>query len=126
MATQLGSLRQMTKFDDKWDMFEDITTITAWLDDKNGLRDNPQADILTRILKIGEEYGETVAALIGMMGSNPRKGVTHTEVDVCQELSDVIITALCAMQHITLNPNTTRWHLKNKIKDIIIRSEKEM
>src|SRR6267154_1787148 len=125
MATQLGSLRQMTKFDDKWDMFEDITTITAWLDDKNGLRDNPQADILTRILKIGEEYGETVAALIGMMGSNPRKGVTHTEVDVCQELSDVIITALCAMQHITLNPNTTRWHLKNKIKDIIIRSEKE-
>lgn len=116
----------MTKFDDKWDMFEDITTITAWLDDKNGLRDNPQADILTRILKIGEEYGETVAALIGMMGSNPRKGVTHTEVDVCQELSDVIITALCAMQHITLNPNTTRWHLKNKIKDIIIRSEKEM
>jgi hypothetical protein len=106
-----------------WDLFADITTITAWLDEKSGLRDNPQADLLSRVLKIGEEYGETVAALIGMTGQNPRKGFTHTESDVCLELADVIVTALCAMQHITQNEAVSRAYLASKIQGIIVRSE---
>ncbi|WP_198541291.1 MazG-like family protein, partial [Parafrankia soli] len=45
-------------------------------------------------LKVVEELGEAVAALIGMTGQNPRKGVTHTQADLLGELYDVALTAL--------------------------------
>jgi hypothetical protein len=37
-------------------------------------------------MKIGEEVGETNQAVIGVLGQNPRKGVTHTWEDVHAEL----------------------------------------
>jgi len=47
-------------------------------------------------MKIGEEFGEVVAAHIGAAGQNPRKGVSATDADVVTELCDVIITAMVA------------------------------
>ncbi|MGV9386077.1 MazG-like family protein [Nonomuraea sp. NPDC003707] len=54
-----------------------------------------------RLMKIGEEYGEAVAAYIGVTGQNPRKGVTHTLDDLAGELCDVVITALIALASLT-------------------------
>ena len=53
-----------------------------------------------RCAKVAEEAGEVISALIGVVGCNPRKGVTHTMGDVEAELLDVATTALCAVAHL--------------------------
>jgi NTP pyrophosphatase (non-canonical NTP hydrolase) len=58
-----------------------------------------------RCAKVAEEAGEVISALIGVTGSNPRKGVTHTMDDVESELLDVALTALCAVAHLHDNQN---------------------
>ncbi|WP_181020000.1 MazG-like family protein [Nonomuraea typhae] len=71
-----------------------VAVLLAWLDATNPRTDH---EISMRIMKIGEEYGEAVAAYIGMTGQNPRKGVTHTRDDLTTELCDVIVTAMVAL-----------------------------
>jgi hypothetical protein len=51
-----------------------------------------------QLIKIQEELGEAAEAYVGMTGSNPRKGVTHTADDVAMELADVAITAMLAIR----------------------------
>lgn len=124
-----------------WDLFEDIASITRWLDIANV---NTPEDGAMRVMKIGEEIGEVnevwlslldakfgkaVAAYIGMTGQNPRKGHTHTQADLCMELADVAITALCAMAYFTrsgygtYNPDIVRGFIASKLAGIISRSE---
>jgi hypothetical protein len=61
-------------------------------------RGNPQLrglpDLLLRALKLQEEAGELAGAVIGVLGQNPRKGITHTWDDVLAEAVDVALTAL--------------------------------
>lgn len=102
-----------------WDLFADIKDITAWLDESNSA--GPHEDSM-RVLKLVEEAGEAAAAYIGMVGQNPRKGVTHTQDELLKELADVAITALCAMQHFTQNEAVTRFYLASKVQQIITRS----
>jgi hypothetical protein len=103
-----------------WDLFADISAITRWIDSANG---DVAEDDAMRVMKIGEEYGEAVAAYIGMTGQNPRKGKTHTQADLCKELADIAITALCAIAHFTNNnPAVTQAFLASKITEIITRS----
>jgi hypothetical protein len=102
-----------------WDMFADIAAINAWIERANGQSEHEDS---MRIMKIGEEYGEAVAAYIGMTGQNPRKGVTHSKADLLAELADVTVTALCAMQHFTGNAEVTRGFLAGKIASIINRA----
>ncbi len=71
-----------------------VTTAVAWLDKANG---RSEQELTLRVLKLAEETGEAVAAWIGVVGQNPRKGVTHTREDVAAELCDVVQTALVAM-----------------------------
>ena len=59
-----------------------------------------------QLIKIQEELGEASAAYIGMTGSNPRKGVTHTHQDVAMELADVVLTALLAIRYTGLDLDT--------------------
>lgn len=66
-----------------------------WLDKNNGTGEH---EVTLRILKVAEEAGEAAKARIGMVGQNPRKGVTHEASDVAQELADVIITAAVAIE----------------------------
>jgi hypothetical protein len=116
-----------------WDLFGDIARINHWIESANG---PSQHEDSMRVLKIGEEigeafetlapvnvaYGRAVAAYIGMTGQNPRKGVTHTSLDLLRELADVAVTALCAMEHFTGSPEITRGLLASKITEIIVRA----
>lgn len=87
------------------DLFAHVANITAWLDASNPA--GPHEDAM-RVLKLTEEAGEAAAAYIGMVGQNPRKGITHTIDDLLGELADVALTALCAMQHFTQSETATR------------------
>ncbi|WP_410818539.1 MazG-like family protein [Micromonospora sp. 050-3] len=72
----------------------------SWLDAANG---TGQTELTCRILKLTEEAGEASAAWIGLLGQNPRKGVTHTREDVAAELADVAFTALVAIESLGLD-----------------------
>jgi len=76
-----------------------VVALSRWIDDGNAHRD-PEAQTWARLAKVAEESGEVVAAWIGATGQNPRKGVTHTLDDVADELCDVALTALCALEHL--------------------------
>jgi hypothetical protein len=41
-----------------------------------------ETEKLLRIMKLTEETGEVTLAVIGAMGQNPRKGVTHTRDEI--------------------------------------------
>ncbi|MEU8389990.1 MazG-like family protein [Micromonospora sp. NPDC048842] len=75
----------------------------GWLDKANG---TGQTELTCRILKLTEEAGEASAAWIGLLGQNPRKGVTHTREDVAAELADVAFTALVAIESLGLDAQT--------------------
>ncbi|MFG3302940.1 hypothetical protein [Micromonospora chersina] len=74
-----------------------------WLDAANGTGD---AELTLRLLKLTEEAGEAAAAWIGVLGQNPRKGVTHSREDVAAELADVAFTALVAVESLGLDART--------------------
>jgi hypothetical protein len=103
-----------------WDLFAHVADITAWLDTANP--PTPHEDSM-RVLKLVEEAGEAAAAYIGMVGQNPRKGVTHSLDDLLGELADVALTALCAMQHFTQGQAATRAVLASKVQRIIARAD---
>ncbi len=58
-----------------------------------------------QVIKLQEELGEVAAALIGALGSNPRKGFTHTTTDVAMELADVMATAVLGIAMCRKDPN---------------------
>ncbi|MGW4033324.1 MazG-like family protein [Streptomyces sp. NPDC004838] len=82
-----------------WDQ---INQLREWLDDNTGEQTEQERGLL-RVLKIGEEFGEVSEALHGVLGTNPRKGRSHTWEDVRKELVDVAVTALVALA--TLDPD---------------------
>jgi NTP pyrophosphatase (non-canonical NTP hydrolase) len=84
--------------DEAWDTIDEIV---SWLDTSSTLP--PEQERLLRIMKITEEAGEVSQAVIGVLGQNPRKGITHTWDDVTAELCDVILTAMVALT--SLNPD---------------------
>ncbi|QES47195.1 hypothetical protein DEJ50_04440 [Streptomyces venezuelae] len=57
----------------------------------------PEEQWTLQVLKIGEEFGEAAQAVIGVRGTNPRKGTSHTWEDVQAEVADTIITAMVAL-----------------------------
>ena len=81
--------------DDTW---ADVSALEKWLDASDadaGFSFNET--LLARVLKLNEEAGEAAAALIGALGQNPRKGVTHTMDDVAAELIDTAVSAMVAL-----------------------------
>ncbi len=50
--------------------------------------------MLLQALKVQEEAGELAEAVNGVIGENPRKGVTHTVDDCLHEAIDVALSAL--------------------------------
>lgn len=79
-----------------WDTVEQLVD---WLDAESTV--SPEVARLLRALKISEEAGEVAEAIHGVIGSNPRKGNSHTWDDVQSELCDVIITSMVALKTIT-------------------------
>jgi NTP pyrophosphatase (non-canonical NTP hydrolase) len=81
------------------DLWNTIDALWTWLE-----ADQPvggREGLLLRMLKLSEEVGEVAEAVIGAIGQNPRKGVTHTWDDVEAELCDVVITAMVALRTLT-------------------------
>lgn len=76
---------------EQWD---NIYRFVGMLDRKNG---RGTGELQTRLMKLTEENGEVSQAYFGMMGINPRKGVTHTLDDLCDELADVMLAAAIAL-----------------------------
>jgi NTP pyrophosphatase (non-canonical NTP hydrolase) len=81
------------------DFSQGVAALSLWIDEGNVSR-HPEAATWARLSKITEEAGEVVAAYIGATGQNPRKGITHTIGDVEEELLDVALTALAALEHL--------------------------
>ncbi|NES15959.1 MULTISPECIES: MazG nucleotide pyrophosphohydrolase domain-containing protein [Micromonospora] len=84
-----------------------------WLDAANGTGDT---ELTCRLLKLTEEAGEAAAAWIGVLGQNPRKGVTHTREDVAAELADVVFTALVAIESLGLDARTVVSACADKVR----------
>jgi NTP pyrophosphatase (non-canonical NTP hydrolase) len=72
-----------------------VKTSVQWLNSHHG---NGREQQTLRILKVTEEAGEVAQAWIGFIGQNPRKGITHTDREVADELADVALTALVAIE----------------------------
>jgi hypothetical protein len=81
-----------------------VDDAVAWLNAHNGLNDS---EITLRVLKVSEEVGEAAQAWISATGQNPRKGITHSRVDVAGELADVVMAALVAIASLGVNPGAT-------------------
>ncbi|MGP4004257.1 MazG-like family protein [Streptomyces sp. 8N706] len=81
-----------------------VRRLVEWLDEES--QAPAEMARLLRVLKISEEAGEVAEALHGVMGSNPRKGLSHTWEDVQNELCDVILTGMVALR--TLTPDAQK------------------
>ncbi|MEV4410680.1 MazG-like family protein [Catellatospora sp. NPDC049609] len=78
-----------------------VGAAVRWLDAHHGSGAQQQT---MRILKVTEEAGEAARAWIGVQGQNPRKGVTHSSREVADELADVVLSALVAIQSLGFDP----------------------
>lgn len=77
---------------------------------------------LYRILKLQEEAGEVAQGVIGFVGANKRKGVTHDEEAVAKELADVVITAMVALHDWVPSPEK---FMKDRLQELLVRVKKE-
>ena len=68
--------------------------IAAQLDQRGNPDLTGLPETLCRALKVQEEAGEMAQAVIGVLGQNPRKGITHTWDDVVYEAIDTALSAL--------------------------------
>lgn len=98
-----------------------LTALSRWIDAGNTKRD-PEAVTWGRIAKVSEECGEVIAAFIGATGQNPRKGVTHDMLHVVEELLDVAVTALGAIEHLDGHRGTALARLDGKIVRVAERA----
>ncbi len=98
-----------------FDPWASVRRFSAHLDEVNGTSEH---ELALRLLKLSEEVGEVTEAYIGMVGQNPRKGVTHTREDVAEELCDVMITAMVALCSFADDPERA---LRSKIEKVDAR-----
>jgi hypothetical protein len=95
-----------------------LAAISEWIDSSYSPDLNPEAHMWRRVTKAGEEHGEVINALGGVLGENPRKGVFGSWSDVVAELLDEAVAALGAVEHITGNAGEAMWMLTRKIGDV--------
>ena len=100
---------------------ENLAALSAWIDAGQGDR-HPEAILWGRVSKVTEEAGESIAALIGATGQNPRKGYTHSMEDVVSELLDVAVTALGAVEHLTDNTGASIDLLADHVARVCVRA----
>ncbi|MDG4797304.1 MazG-like family protein [Micromonospora sp. WMMD1082] len=95
-------------------IWQAVRTARGWLDEANG---TGQAELTCRMLKLTEEAGEVAGAWIGLLGQNPRKGVTHTREDVAAELADAAFTALVAIESLGLDARAVLGRCAGKVAE---------
>lgn len=98
-----------------------LAALSAGFDAHNADKD-PQAVTWGRISKVGEEFGEVIAAYISHTRQNPRKAARQAPItDVVDELLDVAVTALGAVEHLTGNEKKSMRLLRGKIRRVAAR-----
>jgi NTP pyrophosphatase (non-canonical NTP hydrolase) len=109
----------MSKSDDSL-QWESLANIDQWLDTKVSMeyKSQPLAQDWARIGKVIEELGEAIRAMVGYTGQNPRKGVTHSQQEMLDELADTAITAILAMLHFTKNAAEAKDLIQSKVRAI--------
>lgn len=104
-----------------------LAALSAWIDTHPANQDRDrEARLWGRVAKVCEEAGEAIAALIGVTGQNPRKGVTHTTSDLRGELLDVAVAALGAVEHLDGNTGTSVAALAEKLDRLTARAGLEI
>ncbi|MFI5520142.1 MazG-like family protein [Streptomyces platensis] len=99
---------------DAWEIWDTIARLARRFnahDDERGLDAAQQWTL--QVLKIAEETGEASQAVIGVRGTNPRKGDSHTWKDVHAEVADVIITGLVALAR--MRPDDAAPYLRHQL-----------
>lgn len=93
-----------------------VRHLDEWLDANVSqvYKDQPLAQDWARVSKVIEELGEAIQCLIGWSGQNPRKGIYSSHHDMVNELCDVIITGVLAVQHFTKDEPTTYKYLHDR------------
>ena len=91
----------------------ELRDLVEWVDSRldakvsDSYKDEPLAQDWARVAKITEEAGEAIDALIGITGQNPRKNFYGTQEHLFDELCDVALTGLYALQHFTKDGTKT-------------------
>ncbi|MCY0922184.1 MULTISPECIES: MazG-like family protein [unclassified Streptomyces] len=81
--------------DEVWKTIDELARAFRQRDDERKVPIEQQWTL--QVLKIGEEFGEAAQAVIGVHGTNPRKGTSHSWDDVQAEVADTAITALVTL-----------------------------
>jgi NTP pyrophosphatase (non-canonical NTP hydrolase) len=99
-----------------------IAELSEWIDSSYP-REMIGTELHTRrrVDKLMEEAGEVGQAVGGLYGENPRKGITHTHIDVLNELLDVAVTALGAYESMTGNSGVSLQALYHKMDFLLQR-----
>lgn len=86
-----------------WDI---IAELDEWLDHNVGVQylREPLAQDAMRLTKIGEEFGEAIAAFIAFTGQNPRKPELGSKLEFLSEVIDTMITCVLCVEHFTKQP----------------------
>lgn len=96
-------------------MWADIKVLTTWLDAMNG-RDDTERGM--RILSVAGNACEAAAAWIGHKGQNPRKGRAGSAHDVANELADVVITAMVAIESLDMS---ARLVVQHRLQSVLVK-----
>jgi hypothetical protein len=99
-----------------------LASLSQWIDDSYASDLHPETVLWRRVAKAGEEHGEAMKALGGLVGENPRKGVTHDREDLIEELLDEAVAALGAVEHLTGNRCQALGLLHDKVDRVLTRS----
>lgn len=93
--------------EDEISEIRELKELVRWMDNdldtevSPQYREQPLAQNWARVAKVVEEAGEAIDALIGVTGQNPRKGTYGSYDDLLNELADVALTGMYALQHFT-------------------------
>lgn len=105
---------------DEWSEYPML--LSRWIDASYPSGLDKEAWMWRRVEKINEECGEVSAAIRGVIGENPRKGVVGTWDDVIKELTDVAVSALGAIEHLTGNEGQSVAYLSQRLDVLVERA----
>ena len=94
-------------------MWDEAGRLTEWL---------REVSVESQLLKLSEEVGEVAAAYLGVTGQNPRKGVTHTQDDLVNEVAHVRITAAVTIVRLTGDGQAARAAFEAHLARVVARA----
>ncbi|MFE3072457.1 MazG-like family protein [Streptomyces sp. NPDC059247] len=78
-----------------WETVGALAALFSGFDSGRGISAEEQWTL--QVLKLTEEVGEAAQAVVGVRGTNPRKGRSHSWDQVAEEVADVVITGMVTL-----------------------------